>query len=478
MGLLDMFNSDDGRLGIGLLAAAGPRADGAGFGQRLQEAMTGIASQKDADVKRKFMQAQMDNYASEIEQRKAAAARAAAELADYPLEQQSQRDYRQAQIGNFNSEIAQRNSTAAKQAAEQADLQLAGQTAQQFFQTGRPAMGAVGGIDAMLPSDLRTGISLPAKSAVPPSFDMQGFAAARMGQNPVAGMALLQGLQKELPVDKIDPKAFTPASLAKFAQSRNYGDLVPRDKMEVSEGVVFNPFDARMAGRTLPNPNKAFALDAAGQVVPNTAYQNYEINKATAGAARTSVKVENKMGEGVAAQVGPMLRDSYTAANGAAQTADAAGRIIKALDSGQVIAGPLANQRLQLSQIGQLLGVTGKDSAETIARSRDVIRGLAEMTLQGRKQMSGQGAITESESKLAEKATSGDVANLTPAEIKQLARASARAAKFVYNQHQQSLGNLNADPNTAGLAKFYKPMPFTDVPGAAADGAVDFGSLK
>ena len=75
MGLLDIFNSDDGRLGIGLLAAAGPRADGAGFGQRLQEAMTGFASQKDADMKRKFMQAQMDNYASEIEQRKAAIAK-------------------------------------------------------------------------------------------------------------------------------------------------------------------------------------------------------------------------------------------------------------------------------------------------------------------------------------------------------------------------------------------------------------------
>lgn len=75
MGLLDLFNSDDGRLGIGLLAAAGPRADGAGFGQRLQEAMTGFASQKDADMKRKFMQSQMDNYASEIEQRKAAIAK-------------------------------------------------------------------------------------------------------------------------------------------------------------------------------------------------------------------------------------------------------------------------------------------------------------------------------------------------------------------------------------------------------------------
>jgi Spy/CpxP family protein refolding chaperone len=40
MGLLgDVFNNEQGRLGLGLLAAAAPRADGAGFGQRLQEAV-------------------------------------------------------------------------------------------------------------------------------------------------------------------------------------------------------------------------------------------------------------------------------------------------------------------------------------------------------------------------------------------------------------------------------------------------------
>ena len=75
-------------------------------------------------------------------------------------------------------------------------------------------------------------------------------------------------------------------------------------------------------------------------------------------------------------------------------------------------------------------GLGGRDAADQIANTRQAIRGLAEMTLQGRKQMSGQGAITESESKLAEKATSGDINSLTNAEIKQLANASARAAKF------------------------------------------------
>jgi len=119
---------------------------------------------------------------------------------------------------------------------------------------------------------------------------------------------------------------------------------------------------------------------------------------------------------------------------------------------------------MKVAQIGQLLGVSGKDEAETIARSRDVIRGLSEMTLQGRKQMSGQGAITESEGKLAEKAMSGDIEDLTAAEIKQLAKASARASKFAYDTHQKNISQLQSNPSTAGLVPFYQtsPLPSMD----------------
>ena len=138
------------------------------------------------------------------------------------------------------------------------------------------------------------------------------------------------------------------------------------------------------------------------------------------------------------------------------------------------MAGPMADWRLKGAQLGQVLGVTGKDEAEKIANTRQAIRGLAEMTLQGRKQMSGQGAITESEGALAEKANSGRIEDLTAAEIKQLAKASARAAKFVYGQHSEMVKNLSENPNTAGLAKFYKPMPIGDVPeDAAAPAAID-----
>ena len=127
---------------------------------------------------------------------------------------------------------------------------------------------------------------------IPASFDMPGYAQAMMGVNPMKGMQLMQSLQKELLVDKINPEKFTPASLAKFAQTRNFGDLVPRDKLEFVEGVGVNPYDPANANRAIPNPNKPFAMDASGNIVPNRAYQDYEIRKASAGAARTNVNVD------------------------------------------------------------------------------------------------------------------------------------------------------------------------------------------
>ena len=54
-----------------------------------------------------------------------------------------------------------------------------------------------------------------------------------------------------------------------------------------------NPYDPANANRAIPNPNKPFAMDASGNIVPNRAYQDYEIRKASAGAAaRTNVNVD------------------------------------------------------------------------------------------------------------------------------------------------------------------------------------------
>lgn len=155
-----------------------------------------------------------------------------------------------------------------------------------FFKPGTQGLAPLAG-------DPATGI-LPSagRPASPASFDMSGYAQAMMEINPKRGMELMQAMQKELPVDKINPEKFTPASLAKFAQSRNFGDLVPRDKLEAVGEVMVNPFDPNNANRTINSPNKPFGIGPDGQPVANTAFQQYELNKAAAGAARTDVKVD------------------------------------------------------------------------------------------------------------------------------------------------------------------------------------------
>jgi hypothetical protein len=169
-----------------------------------------------------------------------------------------------------------------------------------------------------------------------------------------------------------------------------------------------------------------------------------------------STNVNVALDKGVAAQIGPMLKDAQIQAQGANSQIDAADRVIQAVDTNKVIAGPAATPQLKLAQIGSVLGVTGKDTAETIANTRQAIRGFAELTLQGRKSMRGEGAITESEGKLAERAFSGDIDSLTPAEIKQIANASKRAAEFTLTEYNRKLKTLEKDPATAQLVPFYE----------------------
>ena len=168
-------------------------------------------------------------------------------------------------------------------------------------------------------------------------------------------------------------------------------------------------------------------------------------SKTSAGASKYDFS--NMLGKSVS-DVAPILIASKTATGGAIQQADAANRIIQSLDTNKIFTGAGANQKLQAAQIGQMLGVTGGKTEEIVANTRTAIQGLAQLTLQGRKQMRGEGAITESEGALAQRAMSGDV-SLTAGELRILANAAKRSAKFTYDQHQSMMNALAKDsPNS------------------------------
>ena len=269
-----------------------------------------------------------------------------------------------------------------------------------------------------------------------------------MSANPQA-QKLAEFIQKGQPEYGTTPQVLQKAD----------GSLIERVYGKKGE-VIERPISATPYEKE-PEANRSvtLAIVAAGIDPKSTEGKNMYRNliaKQTSHPLGTNVKIENKLGEGVAAQIGPMMKDSLDVAVGAVKQVDAAKRVIGAIDAGKIIAGPFAGGRVTLAQMGQALGVGGADAKEQLANTRQVIRGLAEMTLQGRSQMKGQGAITESEGLLAERANSGKIEDLTIPEIKQLALASDRAARFAYAEHERKYQEMLKNPTTSSLATYYQ----------------------
>ena len=70
-GLLDFLQTPESRMGIGLLAAAGPRADGAGAGQRIAEALQMQDHYQQNLMRSQFEKTRMDAFTREQEQAQA-----------------------------------------------------------------------------------------------------------------------------------------------------------------------------------------------------------------------------------------------------------------------------------------------------------------------------------------------------------------------------------------------------------------------
>ena len=209
-------------------------------------------------------------------------------------------------------------------------------------------------------------------------------------------------------------------------------------------------------GEKLPTEYKEYLKAKEGGF--QGSFFDYQQALKRAGAPSVSVNTAKD----ISAQVGDIAKESRVQAAGAVQTADAANRIIQAVDSKNLISGPGANVRLQAAQIADAIGAGGNTTADKIANSRQAIQGLAQLTLQGRKQMRGEGAITESEGKLAERAMSGDL-NFTAAEIRQLAEAAKRSAKFTYNQHQNIINTMQNNPEAKGLVPYFQVPADADI---------------
>lgn len=272
-----------------------------------------------------------------------------------------------------------------KAQGELADDDWVKQNAPKFYNPGAPSAGGM--LDSSLPPMFQTGaVPVPAQ---PAKFDLQGYANARMAQNPTKGIELIQAMQKDSPFGKVELDKFTPGSVAKFQQSRNFADLEPVSNVQIApNGVAFDPRRTQ-PGSVFADVNKPFLPGPTGPV-PNQPYQDYSIRKATAGASRTNLspvfKQEGEESKAVGKFFGEAYADIQKAGFMAQNTInryDRLGQLLSGVDTGKF--APLG---LEAAKTAKALGL---NIDPTLANKEAAVALSSEIALQLRNPSGGAG---------------------------------------------------------------------------------------
>ncbi|MFM9928214.1 hypothetical protein VLK31_34965 [Variovorax sp. H27-G14] len=501
-GLLDFLNTPEAQMGIGLLAAGGPTTDPnqSGFGQRLAGAMAQQQERQKAMLQQKYIQSQIDENNSQNQIRQATLANQAKQDAYY-MGGGIGGNVHGAGAGFIPQSAGSPSGAPGGMAAP------GGKFAEWSQQYGIP-------IDALINDRLNNGgkgiAEMLMKRGAPDMQVSNGYIFDKNKQ----GAGFLPQLNTSqdgkssmirigadgLPVvsapqGAVDTFAAYQGAQANYKPIKVYNPQTGRDEY-TTEGAVVAPMaggrgnvqssgyaggdrnaanaeSIRIIESELAKPDNSPADAAAlrrevSRLKLQSGMTNAQLGQASNYAAGPSANEaasaagRQATANSIGGQAGALLKESSEAANSATQSVASAQRMQQALDSDKVLSGPGASLRLRGMQIASTLGIPGKDDAEKIANTRSAIQDMAKLTLEGRKQMSGQGAITNQESALAERATSGSIDDLTAPEIRQLAQAAERSGRWKYAQHEAKMQAMSSDPAMAGNVALYKAAPMPD----------------
>jgi hypothetical protein len=276
----------------------------------------------------------------------------------------------------------------------------------------------------------------PDGGAVPqvaPGFDSQQFLSQLYGINPMKAVAFEQSIAK-------DNSPLTVAPGASLVDRKTLKPVftAPKEAAPTEVGRLFSELQALPPG----DPRRAV-------------YEN-AIRKATTHQPGTQVNVntEKPLLNEIAGGLGKAVTDARGGAQAALGTINTVNRLMDALDSGKVMAGPTTTFRQSALQLGSLLGVSGKDAQEKMLNTRQAIQSLAQLELDAAQQMKGQGQITEAERAIIRRAASGDIDGMTTGELRLLGGVLDRTARFKIRNYNQQAAPLKNMPNAAPLAPF------------------------
>jgi len=227
--------------------------------------------------------------------------------------------------------------------------------------------------------------------------------------------------------------------------------------------------------RQLPTSIQEYNL-AVNQGFKGT-FQDFVIEQKKAGAPSTNITLpgDKKLGEVLGKGAAERLDNSFTQAQEAQSTLQNISELRPIIEQG-VFAGPLSGAPRAIAQIATSLGITGKDTKEQLERTAVAMQGLAKFELSAAAAMRGQGAITENERMLIQRAAAGRLDQFTAPEVQALLNAMEKTANYRIGSHSRQLEVLrkNASPEVRDLLPLYELGPLNVMPTPTGRGVKRF----
>lgn len=202
-------------------------------------------------------------------------------------------------------------------------------------------------------------------------------------------------------------------------------------------------------------------------------FQEFITEQKKAGAPSTTITLpgDKKMAEVLGAKGAERLDSSLTQAQEAQSTIQNINELRPILAEG-VFAGPLSAAPRAVAQIASSLGISGKDTKELLDRTAVAMQGLAKFELSAAAAMRGQGAITENERTLIQRAAGGRLDQFTAPEIQSLLTAMEKTANYRIASYNRQLDVLrkSGSPEVRDLVPFYELGPMNVAPTPTAGG--------
>jgi hypothetical protein len=248
------------------------------------------------------------------------------------------------------------------------------------------------------------------------------------------------GSMEALPQALMLNQALRPAA-PKLTVSKP-GDIA---RTETGEVAWQNPTPAEKPDMT-PLAKLIAERDALPPGHPARPIYDARIAKETTHQPATSVTVnpEKAFAQAIGGVAAKNIEAGQDAAMAAQNTLGLVNNVRKAVKEGEVILGPGATVRQAGMRVGQLIGVGGNESADTLARTKAVEQGLAGLELEAAALMKGQGQITEAERKIIARAAAGKIEELTPQELDVALGAIERNAQRKIKAHQKMTQQIPA----------------------------------